>query len=92
VVNRRFVWLVSALTVAMLGLLLPLFPCSYGEERCREAYTQWMNAAGTPWATPEQAAAVRAWAARHGCSLCRNTSRISRLTLWIDAFQKEIVR
>jgi hypothetical protein len=68
-----------ALISALLLFAAPLYPCRGG---CRFEYESWMRAASTPWATPQQSAAVYAWAKEHGCRVCANTDRVSAGRMW----------
>jgi len=54
-----------------------------------------MRAARTPWATPEQSAAIYRWADTYGCRMCDNTGWKSPARIWwgvlrsaLDHFQE----
>jgi hypothetical protein len=79
----RAVRLLMVFTILLNLAMLPVFECPRRpDHNCREDYDQRMRAASAPWATPDQADAIRDWAVKNGCNYCKNTGRMSRITWW----------
>jgi hypothetical protein len=67
------------LTITLILAFVPILPCPVSRW-CQDDLRIWTNYINSPRVTPQQAAAVRRWAADHGCRYCGNLG-------WTSAFR-----
>jgi hypothetical protein len=77
--SRIPAWLIVLIvgsTLCLTALFAPVIPA---HRECLNIYQERLYRAKDPMITPQQAAAVRAWAVENGCRYCGNSGRLSFL-------------
>ncbi len=83
---RESKWVLRGIGALIAGAVLSLLPILPTHGDCRFAYRERMRYSEAPQVSPQQRAAIRAWALSDGCRTCDNTGCVS-FVYWLSGKQ-----